>query len=220
MVGNGPMQRPRRSPPPSLLPKLKAATFLPIPNSLVDFYTGLISTAPLAQIAAVDACGLSTQFPVQKSSSQSLVTLRGCSKWTLPVWITVRSFHRGIYLTGGSLKRRRFPHRSYAKVPRADADETRRHCNGGWRPLDIHLGGGAYLYLLEFLLLPLAAEARLCDAAPYRPAAESDLAREVLPKFVRSMRYSPGCVDPATGVLKPRATRARHCGVPREDGYG
>jgi len=134
----------------------------------------LISTAPLAQIAAVDACGLST----------------------------------------------RFPHRSYAKVPRADADETRRHCNGGWRPLDIHLGGGAYLYLLEFLLLPLAAEARLCDAAPYRPAAESDLAREVLPKFVRSMRYSPGCVDPATGVLKPRATRARHCGVPRQDGYG
>ena len=105
-------------------------------------------------------------------------------------------------------------------MPRADADETRRHCNGGWRPLDIHLGGGAYLYLLEFLLLPLAAEARLCDAAPYRPAAESDLAREVLPKFVRSMRYSPGCVDPATGVLKPRATRARHCGVPREDGYG
>ena len=214
------MQRPRRSPPPSLLPKLKAATFLPIPNSLVHFYTGLISTVPLAQIAAVDACGLSTQFPVQKSSSQSLVTLRGCSKWTLPVWITVRRFHRGVYLTGGSLKRRRFPHRSYAKVPRADADETRRHCNGGWRPLDIHLGGGAYLYLLEFLLLPLAAEARLCDAAPYRPAAESDLAREVLPKFVRSMRYLPGCVDPATGVLKPRATRARHCGIPREDGYG
>ena len=26
-------------------------------------------------------------------------------------------------------------------------------------------------------------------------------------------------VDPATGVLKPRATRVRHCGIPREDGY-
>lgn len=82
----------------------------------------------------------------------------------------------------------------------------RGRCNGGWRPLDIHLGGGAYLYLLEFILLPLIRSRRLCDPAPYRPAAETDLAREVLPKFVKSMRYSTGCVDPATGVLN--STRA------------
>ena len=83
----------------------------------------------------------------------------------------------------------RFPARVYARGPAAHKAGvgTLQDCHAGWGIADPHLHGGAYLHLLELLLLVLRTQRRLCDPSAHEDAESPPGFASLLGRFVQHM---------------------------------